>query len=66
VRLRCRGVADEPINAEPLPHKAQILLIACERVCHTWRKGGNAMSSIFYIIGVVVVVLIILSFLGLR
>jgi hypothetical protein len=30
------------------------------------KKGRNAMSSIFYIIGVVVVVLIILSFLGLR
>jgi hypothetical protein len=29
-------------------------------------RGGNVMSSIFYIIGVVVVVLIILSFLGLR
>jgi hypothetical protein len=29
-------------------------------------KGRNAMSSIFYIIGVVVVVIIILSFLGLR
>jgi hypothetical protein len=27
---------------------------------------GNIMSSIFYIIGVVVVVLIILSFFGLR
>jgi hypothetical protein len=31
-----------------------------------WKRGENAMSSIFYIIGVVVVVLIILSFLGLR
>jgi hypothetical protein len=29
-------------------------------------QGGNAMHSIFYIIGVVVVVLIILSFFGLR
>lgn len=29
-------------------------------------KERNAMSNIFYIIGVVVVVLIILSFLGLR
>jgi hypothetical protein len=31
-----------------------------------WKRGENVMSSIFYIIGVVVVVLIILSFLGLR
>jgi hypothetical protein len=31
-----------------------------------WKKGEPAMSSIFYIIGVVVVVLIVLSFLGLR
>jgi len=31
-----------------------------------WKKGEHAMSSIFYIIGVVVVVLIVLSFLGLR
>jgi hypothetical protein len=29
-------------------------------------QGGNTMHSIFYIIGVVVVVLIILGFLGLR
>jgi hypothetical protein len=31
-----------------------------------WKRGEHVMSSIFYIIGVVVVVLIILSFLGLR
>jgi hypothetical protein len=30
------------------------------------KKGRKPMSSIFYIIGVVVVVLIVLSFLGLR
>ena len=30
------------------------------------QNGGNEMSGIFYIIGVIVVVLFILSFLGLR
>jgi hypothetical protein len=29
-------------------------------------QGGTAMSNIFYIIGVVVVIIAILSFLGLR
>jgi hypothetical protein len=40
--------------------------LLCFEYVEEWRKGENAMSSIFYIIGVVVVVLIVLSFLGLR
>jgi hypothetical protein len=38
-----------------------------ERQLHCYRRGrGKAMNNIFYIIGVVVVIVAILGFLGLR
>jgi hypothetical protein len=36
------------------------------RVSITGQKGGTAMSNIFYILGVVVVVIVIAGYLGLR
>jgi hypothetical protein len=71
--IRLRGL-DETVVLEGMINwhvrnvlaSAQLIKDLALRWSDRWKRGENVMSSIFYIIGVVVVVLIILSFLGLR